>query len=116
MTRPPIAVAAYYRAAPMPQRATLLEMRERILEVVPDAVEVMKYSMPTFVVDGVPVCGLMAHKKHVGYYPYTGQVLPQFPELMAKYGGTNAALHVPVDKPLPKATVRKLIRARLARG
>jgi uncharacterized protein YdhG (YjbR/CyaY superfamily) len=114
MSRPPAAVAAYYRDAPQPQRSTLLQMRERILEVVPDATEVIQYAMPTFVVDGVPVCGLMSHTRHVGYYPYSGQVLPQFPELMAKYSGTKAALHVPVDTPLPKATIRRLIRARLA--
>ena len=114
MSAPPPAVAAYYKKAPSPQRETLLAMREHILEVVPDAVEVMKYAMPTFVVDGTPVCGLMAHKRHVGYYPYSGQVLAQFPELIERFGGTKAALHVPVDKPLPKSTIRRLIRARRA--
>ena len=114
MSVPPRAVAAYYKRAPSPQRETLLAMRERILEVVPDAVEVMKYSMPTFVVDGTPVCGLMAHKRHVGYYPFSGQVLAQFPDLFEKYGGTKGALHVPIDAPLPKAAIRRLIRARQA--
>ena len=116
MSSPPRAVAAYYQKAPSPQRETLLAMRERVLEVVPDAVEVMKYAMPTFVVDGTPVCGLMAHTRHVGYYPYSGSVLAQFPELVEKYGGTKAALHVPIDKPLPKATIRRLIRARRSMG
>lgn len=112
MSAPPPAVAAYYRAAPSPQRETLLAMRERILEVVPTAVECMKYQMPTFVVAGSPVCGIMAHTRHVGYYPYSGRVLSQFPDLVEKYGGTKSALHVPVDKPLSKATIRRLIRAR----
>ena len=115
MSPPPRAVAAYYKALPSPQRETMLAMRERILSVVPDAVECIKYQMPTFVVDGVPVCGIMAHKRHVGYYPYSGSVLAQFPELMERYGGTKSALHVPVDKPLPKATIAKLIRARRAK-
>ena len=116
MSTPPPAVAAYYTTAVSPQRETLLAMRDRILEVVPDATEVMKYAMPTFVVNGIPVCGLMAHTKHVGYYPYSGSVLSQFPDLVEKYGGTKAALHVPIDRPLPKATVRRLIRARQAQG
>ena len=114
MSAPPRAVAAYYKALPSPQRETMLAMRERILSVIPDAVECMKYSMPTFVIDGAPVCGLMAHKRHVGYYPYSGSVLAKFPELMERYGGTKAALHVPVDKPLPVTTIRRLIRARQA--
>lgn len=116
MSRIPHAVAAYYRDTPSPQRETLLAMRERILEVVPDATEVMKYAMPTFVVDGVPVCGLMSHTRHVGYYPYSGSVLEQVPDIVAKYGGTKAALHVPIDKPLPKAVIKKLVRARQAQG
>ncbi|TEX47497.1 MAG: hypothetical protein B7C55_13790 [Actinomycetales bacterium mxb001] len=116
MSAPPRAVAAYYKALPSPQRETMLAMRERILSVIPDAVECIKYQMPTFVVEGVPLCGIMAHKRHVGYYPYSGRVLAQFPELIEKYGGTKAALHVPVDKPLPKATIAKLIRARRALG
>ena len=116
MNAPPRAVAAYYKALPSPQRETMLAMRERILSVIPDAVECIKYSMPTFVVDGVALCGIMAHKRHVGYYPYSGSVLPKFPELMEKYGGTTSALHVPIDKPLPVTTIRRLIRARRALG
>jgi uncharacterized protein YdhG (YjbR/CyaY superfamily) len=107
-------VAAAYDAAPSPQRETMLVMRERILAVVPGADEVIKYRMPTFVVDGTDVCGLMAHTHHVGYYPYSGSILGQFPDLVAKYGGTKSALHVPVDKPLPASAVRRLVRARLA--
>lgn len=113
---PPPAVAAYYAPLTDPHRDTILTMRDRILDVVPDADEVIKYSMPTFVVDGIPVCGLLANKKHIGYYPYSGSVLPQFPDLLEKYGGTKGALHVPLGTPLPKSTVRKLIRARQALG
>lgn len=114
MSEPPPDVAAYYDAQPSPQRETLVEMRERILAVLPTAQERIKYQMPTFVFEGRDVCGLMAHKNHVGYYPYSGSVLNQFPDLVEKYGGTKAALHVPVDKPLPKAVIRALLKARLA--
>ncbi len=116
MSAPPRAVAAYYQKTPSPQRETLLAMRERILQVIPDATECIKYQMPTFVVDGTPLCGIMAHTRHVGYYPYSGQVLSQFPDLVDRYGGTPSALHVPIDKPLPKTTIAKLIRARRALG
>lgn len=90
----------------------MLTMRERILDVVPDATEVMKYAMPTFLVGGEPVCGIMAHTRHVGYYPYSGSVLEQLPDLVTRYGGTKAALHVPLGEPLSVTTIRKLIRAR----
>lgn len=114
MPEPPADVAAYYAAQPSPHRETLLEMRARVLSVLPDAEERISYRMPTFVHQGRAVCGLMAHRNHVGYYPYSGSVLSQFPELMATYGGTKSALHVPVDQPLPTAVIRSLLRARIA--
>jgi uncharacterized protein YdhG (YjbR/CyaY superfamily) len=94
----------------------MLVMRERVLAVVPDAVEVIKYRMPTFEVDGIDVCGLMAHTNHVGYYPYSGSILGQFPDLVERHGGTKGALHVPIDKPLSPTSIRRLVRARLALG
>ena len=106
-------VANYFRIQNSPHRETLLELRARILEVVPQAEEVVKYGMPTFVVDGVAVAGIMAHKNHIGYYPYSGAVLSQLPELVEKFGGTFSALHVPIDKPLPRTVIRKLIKTRM---
>lgn len=103
----------YFRAQQSPHRETLLEMRSRILEIVPEAEEVIKYGMPTFLVQGVAVAGIMAHKNHIGYYPYSGSVLSQLPELVEKFGGTLSALHVPVDKALPKLAIRKLIKTRM---
>lgn len=89
-------------------------MRLRILAVVPGAQEVIKYGMPTFVQDGVAVAGIMAHKNHIGYYPYSGSILSQFPELIAKYKSSKGALQVPIGQPLSKAWIKKLIKARIA--
>jgi uncharacterized protein YdhG (YjbR/CyaY superfamily) len=109
----PAAVAAAYRETPSPQRETMLTMRDSILQVVPDAEEVIKYRMPTFVRDGVAFAGLLAHAHHVGYYPYSGSVLSQLPEITDHYRTTKSAVHVPVDDPLPSSLVEKLIHTRL---
>ena len=110
----PPAVKPYYDAQSGVHLETLLEMRNRILSIVPDADEVIKYSMPTFIVDGEPVCGLLANKKHIGYYPFAGSVLAKFPDVLEKYKTTPGALHVPLGEPLTKALITKLIRARQA--
>ena len=110
----PKSVAEYYQQQSSPQLETLLTMRERILQVIPDAVEVMKYGMPTFMINDVAIAGIMAHKNHVGYYPYSGSVLAQFPELLEKYSSTKSALHVPIDRPLAKSVIKQLLQARLA--
>jgi uncharacterized protein YdhG (YjbR/CyaY superfamily) len=109
----PEAVAAAYWQSPSPQRETMLTMRDRILQVVPDAEEVIKYRMPTFVCNGVAFAGLLAHTHHVGYYPYSGSVLSQLPEVTDRYRTTKSAIHVPVDEPMPSLLVEQLIRTRL---
>jgi uncharacterized protein YdhG (YjbR/CyaY superfamily) len=112
--RIPADVKKHYDNAPSPHRETMLEMRERILSIIPNAKEVVSYGMPAFRLDGVVVAGILANKKHVGYYPFSGSILRLFPEELAKFTTTKSAIHVPVDKPLTKTLLAKLIKARIA--
>ena len=112
----PVAVRASYQSAPMPHKETMLEMRKRILEIVPDAQEVVSYGMPVFKVDETIVAGLLANKKHVGYYPFSGSILKLFPEELSAFSKTISAIHVPIDKPLTKTLMKKLIKARLTQA
>jgi uncharacterized protein YdhG (YjbR/CyaY superfamily) len=109
----PVAVRAHYQSAPTPHKETMLEMRLRILEIVPDATEVISYGMPAFKVDDIIVAGLLANKKHVGYYPFSGSILKLFTKELTGFSTTLSAIHVPVDKPLTKTLLKKLIKARL---
>jgi len=109
----PSNVKKHYMSAPSPHRETMLEMRNRILEIIPDAEEVVSYGMPAFKLDGRVLAGLLANKKHVGYYPFSGSILHLFPGELAKFSTTKSAIHVPVDKPLTKGLIKKLIRARI---
>jgi uncharacterized protein YdhG (YjbR/CyaY superfamily) len=109
----PAAVKKHYATAPSPHRETMLEMRDRILEIIPQAEEVVSYGMPAFKVEGTVVAGLLANKNHIGYYPFSGSILKLFPEELANFKTTLSAIHVPVEKPLSKTLLRKLIRARL---
>jgi uncharacterized protein YdhG (YjbR/CyaY superfamily) len=110
----PADIKKLYDESPSPHRETMLEMRTRILEIIPGAEEVISYGMPAFKVDNEVVAGVLAHKKHVGFYPFSGSILKLFPEEMAAFKHTISAVHVPIDKPLSKTLLRKLIKARLA--
>ena len=103
-----------YLSSPASHRKTMMEMRKRILEIVPEAQEVVSYGMPAFKVNGSVVAGLMAAKNHVGFYPFSGSVLPDLSDELKGFSKTKSALHVPIDKPLSKALLRKLIRARIS--
>ena len=109
---PPRVVAAIYRSAPQPHRTTMLEMRRRILRIVPDAEEVVSYGIAAFRVDGTIVCGMLAARNHVGYYPFSGSVLQNFSKKLAGFSTTKSALHVPIDTPLSMSLLKMLIAAR----
>ena len=106
-------VDAYLAALEEPKRSTLETLRRMILEIVPDAEQVLSYRVPAFRVGGKTVAGFAAFKNHLSFLPFSGSVLSRLGDELAGYSGTKSALHFPVDEPLPKALVAKLIAARL---
>ena len=106
-------VDEYLRSLEEPKRSTLEALRRTILEIVPDAEQVISYKVPAFRVDGRIVAGFAAFKDHLSYLPFSGSVLPDLADELEGYTMTKSALHFPIDRPLPKPLVRKLIAARL---
>jgi uncharacterized protein YdhG (YjbR/CyaY superfamily) len=96
-----------------PKRATLQELRQTIRSIVPEAEEEISYGMPAFRLHGKVIAGFAAFKDHLSYLPHSGSVLGEIPDDVAGYTQTKGSLHFPIDKPLPKAIVRKLIAVRL---
>ncbi|MDP9223358.1 MAG: DUF1801 domain-containing protein [Actinomycetota bacterium] len=107
-------VDQYLRGLEEPKRSTLQTLRETILEIVPDAEQVISYRVPAFRVGGKTVAGFAAFKDHLSYLPFSGSVIGPLADELDGYTMTKSALHFPVDRPLPTALVKKLIRARLA--
>jgi len=96
-----------------PKRSTLQTLRRTILEIVPEAEQVISYGMPAFRVRGTTVAGIAAFKTHLSYLPFSGSVLGQLSDELRGYKMTKSSLHFPVDRPLPKTLVKKLIAVRL---
>ena len=107
-------VDEYLRGVGEPKRSTLQALRRTILEIVPEAEEVISYRVPAFRVGGKTVAGFAAFKDHLSYLPFSGSVLGQLPDELKGYTRTKSSLHFPIDRPLPKALVEKLIAVRLA--
>jgi uncharacterized protein YdhG (YjbR/CyaY superfamily) len=103
----------YLAALDEPKRGTLEALRQSILEVVPDAEQCISYGMPAFKVHGKVVAGFAAFKQHLSYLPHSGSVLSALGDDVARYEKTKSSLHFPIDKPLPKRLVKKLVTTRL---
>ena len=84
-----------------PKRSTLQALLGTILEIVPDAEQVISYRVPAFRVAGTTVAGFAAFRDHMSYLPFSGSVLPQLSDQLNGCTMTKSALHFPVDRPLP---------------
>lgn len=103
----------YLAAVDEPKRSTLEELRRSILAAVPDAEQCISYGMPAFKVRGKTVAGFAAFKNHLSYLPHSGSVIEALGDAVAGYESTKGSLHFPVDEPLPRGLVGKLVEARM---
>jgi uncharacterized protein YdhG (YjbR/CyaY superfamily) len=95
------------------KRTTLEELRQSILAVIPGAQQCISYGMPAFKVRGKTVAGFAAFKNHLSYLPHSGSVLEKLSEDLASYESTKGSLHFPIDEPLPRSLVNKLLKTRM---
>jgi uncharacterized protein YdhG (YjbR/CyaY superfamily) len=114
MTPPEDPITVHLAALPQPQRDTLTALRNTLRELLPTASESISYNMPCFKVDGVAVAGFDGFKRHCSYFPHSGNVVGQITGVPTWCTvATKGTLQFPVDRPLPKTLVRKLVQARL---
>lgn len=106
-------VTAYIARIPEPQKSTLVQLRKTIQEIIPNAEEVISYGFPGYRLNGKVICGFDAFKNHCSFFPHSSLVIPELEKELANYKTSKGALQFPINKPLPKALVRKLIATRL---
>jgi uncharacterized protein YdhG (YjbR/CyaY superfamily) len=106
-------IDAYLETLEEPKRTTLVQLRQTILTVLPDAEQGISYGVPAFKVRGKTVAGFAAFKNHLSYLPHSGSVFPVLAEELTSYSKSTGALHFDTDKPLPPALVERLIAVRL---
>ena len=103
----------YLERVPEPARSTLEKVRAVIRSVMPpEATEGISYRMPVFQYKG-PLVWFGAFSDHCSLFP-TNSVIEAFKKELKGYRISKGTIQFPVDKPLPAALVKKLVKARLA--
>ncbi|HEY4942048.1 MAG TPA: DUF1801 domain-containing protein [Rhizomicrobium sp.] len=110
---PAKSVDAYIKAAPQSVRAKLVQLRQIVKSLAPDADEGISYGMPYYKWNGALV-GFAAFKKHIGFFP--GAIVSDFKRELAGYETAKGTVRFPLEEPLPVMLIRKLIRASLKRN
>lgn len=106
-------VETYLAALPEDSRATLENLRQTVKSLVPDAVEVLSYGMPTFKYRGHPLVYYAAWKNHCSYYPLTQAVGEACGEDLKGYETEKGTLRFPIGHQFPDALVGKIVEARM---
>jgi uncharacterized protein YdhG (YjbR/CyaY superfamily) len=107
---PVSSVDAYIAAQPAHVRPRLRELRAIIRAAVPEATEVIKYGMPTYLHAGRRV-HFGAAKQHCALY---GAAQDAFAADLDPYKTLKGTVQFPLDQPIPEALVRMLVVAKFA--
>jgi uncharacterized protein YdhG (YjbR/CyaY superfamily) len=109
----PRTIDAYIARVPEPARTTLSRVRSVIRSAVPaKAVEIISYGMPAFKHKGV-VVWFAAFSNHCSLFP-TSSIIELFKNELKDFPTAKGTIHFPLDKPLPAALLRKIVKARVA--
>ena len=108
------AVNAYLAKVPEPARSTLEKVRATIRSAVPaEVTEGLSYGMPAFRYKGALVA-YAAFKNHCSFFPMQASLIDEMKEELKGYRTAKGTLQFSLDKPLPAALVKKLVKARVA--
>jgi uncharacterized protein YdhG (YjbR/CyaY superfamily) len=109
---PPKTVEEYIARVSDPGRAELEKLRATIRSVVPkDATEVISYRIPAFKAERILVW-YAAFSDHCSLFP-TAAVIEQFKDELKSFRTSKGTIHFPLDKPLPVALIKKIVRAKI---
>ena len=104
-------VDTYLESVPKDARATLGKLRKIIRAAAPKAAETISYQMPAYKYHGLLVA-FAAFKDHCSFFPGAASMKALQKELKA-YDTSKGTIRFPLDKPLPAALVKKLVKARI---
>lgn len=106
---------AYLASLPPAQADTLAALRARIGTRLPQAAEVISYSMPGYrLPSGKMVLGYAAWKKHYALYPHSGTALSGIGALPEGITAQSGTLRIQWEVPLPDPLLDRVIALRLA--
>ncbi len=105
----------YIAHQPEAAQKMLQELREIVLEAVPDAEEVLNYKVPSFtLVKGgkrdqqVMMAG---YAKFIGFYPFP-TTMEKFSDELKEYKKGKGSVQFPLNQPLPKELIVRMVKFR----
>jgi uncharacterized protein YdhG (YjbR/CyaY superfamily) len=103
----------YLAGVPEPARSTLQKVRAAIRSALPPGTtETISYKIPAFR-HGEIIIWFAAFADHCSLFP-TARIIQMFRDDLKPYTLSKGTIQFPIDKPLPAALIKKMVKARLA--
>lgn len=106
----PAAVDEYLDELPGKATLVLKKLRKTIKEAAPKADEMISYGMPGYKYHGMLVY-FAAFKNHCSFFPASSTIMKM--EEVQPYKTSTGTLQFTIDKPLPTALVKKIVKVRV---
>jgi uncharacterized protein YdhG (YjbR/CyaY superfamily) len=111
----PKSVDEYLAGVSEPARSTLKKMRAAIRSALPsDATETISYRIPAFKRKNILVW-FAGFSDHCSLFP-TAAIIEEFKDELKSFSTSKGTIHFPLDKPLPTALIRKIVKARVTKN
>lgn len=106
-----ISVDEYIDGFPESTRIILKKIRKCILDLAPDAEELISYQMPAYKLNGILVY-FAAYEKHIGFYP-TPSAIIAFQKELSTYKSSKGAVQFPFSKEIPFDLICKMVEFKI---
>ncbi len=90
----------------------LQSIRQIIRTSAPDAVECIKYGIPTFTIQGKNLVHFAGYKNHIGFYPAPSGI-EMFKKELEPFIKGKGTLQFPLDNHLPLKLIKKITEYRV---
>jgi uncharacterized protein YdhG (YjbR/CyaY superfamily) len=113
VARKPTTIDEYLSALDEDKRVALEGLRKIIRAAAPKAEECISYQLAAFRLNG-PLVAFGATANHCAFYLMSSSTVEDYQAELKGYDTSKGTIRFQVDKPLPAALVRKLVKARVA--
>lgn len=105
-------IEEHVRNCAPPTQRMLQQLRRTIRAAAPGTTETVRYGIPTFQLNGKNLVHFAGYEHHIGFYPGPGAI-EVFRSELKRFKTSKGTIQFPLDRPLPLALVRKVVRFRI---
>ncbi|WP_370619878.1 iron chaperone [Mumia sp. Pv 4-285] len=105
-------VDEYVSGLDEPRRSVVGRLYAAVTEAVPEAEQGKGYGMPALVYRGKPLVSVMATKRHLSLFPFSGDIVEQFTAELDGFDTAKGTIRFQPEAPLPSDLAVRIVEAR----